>query len=163
MKTKNKIYEKLLLTIAVLLIVASCSSSEKKQVLPNEKTSIQAPLPDKKISDFMTEDGDTIWLKADEMPVYPGGDAALLKFIEKNAVYPEVARQNGVGGRVIVRFCVNNHGYVDHVSVLKKVSPELDKESERVVSALPQFEKPGIKNGKPVSVWYVVPVQFRLK
>jgi protein TonB len=163
MKTKNRLSRLILLFTTVLFIITSCSSSEKKQVLPNDKTSIQTPLQGEEVPDFVAENGDTIWVEADQMPVYPGGDFALLKFIKDNVVYPEIAKQNGIEGRVIVRFCVNNHGYVDHVSVLKKVSLELDEESTRVVSALPQFEKAGIKNGKPVSVWYVVPVQFSLK
>jgi protein TonB len=150
---------KVILLVAAIVIAASCSSGEDKQALTNDET-LQAPGPDE---NFMMADGDSIWLKADEMPVFPGGDAALLKFVRDNAVYPEVAREQGIEGRVIVRFCVNSHGYVDHVSVLKKVSPELDEESIRVVSALPQFEKTGMIKGKPVSVWYIVPVTFSLK
>jgi protein TonB len=96
------------------------------------------------------------------MPVFTGGDAALLKYIADNTKYPELAKTNGITGKVIVRFAVNPDGSVNRVSVLKGVDPELDKEALRVVSLLPAFEKPGIKDGKKVSVWYMIPINFTL-
>ena len=98
----------------------------------------------------------------EEMPMFPGGDAALLKFIGENTVYPEVAKENNIQGRVIVRFCVTAKGGVSQVSVLKGVDPELDAEAMRVVQTLPPF-KPGKQGGKPVPVWYMVPITFTLK
>ncbi len=98
----------------------------------------------------------------EEMPMYPGGDAALLTFIAENTQYPEVAKENNIQGRVIVRFCVTSKGTVDRVSVLKGVDPELDKEAIRVVTTLPAF-RPGRQGGKPVPVWYMVPINFTLK
>ena len=87
----------------------------------------------------------------EEMPMFPGGDAALLKYIGENTVYPEVAKENNIQGRVIVRFCVTAKGGVSQVSVLKGVDPELDAEAIRVVNTLPPF-KPGKQGGKPVPV-----------
>jgi len=98
----------------------------------------------------------------EEMPVFPGGDAELLKYINEHVNYPEVAKENNIQGRVIVRFCVTSKGAVDKVSILKGVDPELDKEAVRVVSTLPPF-KPGKQGGKPVPVWYMVPINFTLK
>lgn len=98
----------------------------------------------------------------EEMPLFPGGDAALLKYIGENTVYPEVAKENNIQGRVIVRFCVTAKGGVSQVSVLKGVDPELDAEAIRVVNTLPPF-KPGKQGGKPVPVWYMVPITFTLK
>ena len=98
----------------------------------------------------------------EEMPMFPGGDAALLAYIAENTQYPEVAKENNIQGRVIIRFCVTSKGGVDKVSVLKGVDPELDKEAIRVVSSLPTF-KPGKQGGKPVPVWYMVPITFTLK
>ncbi|HLN21018.1 MAG TPA: energy transducer TonB [Bacteroidales bacterium] len=98
----------------------------------------------------------------EEMPMYPGGDAELLKYIAANVVYPEVAKENNIQGRVIVRFCVTAKGGVSQVSVLKGVDPELDAEAVRVVNTLPAF-KPGKQGGKPVPVWYMVPITFTLK
>lgn len=97
----------------------------------------------------------------EEMPMFPGGDSALLSFIGKNTKYPEIAKVNGVQGRVIARFCVTETGGIDRVSILKGVSTELDEEAMRVVKSLPVF-KPGKQGGKPVPVWYMVPITFSL-
>ena len=98
----------------------------------------------------------------EEMPMFPGGEAALLQYIADHTNYPEVAKENNIQGRVIVRFCVTSKGSVNQVSVLKGVDPELDQEAIRVVSELPPF-KPGKQGGKPVPVWYMVPITFTLK
>jgi len=104
----------------------------------------------------------TPFVVVEEMPMFPGGDPALLTYISQNTVYPEVAKENNIQGRVIVRFCVTSKGGVSQVSILKGVDPELDKEAIRVVNTLPAF-KPGKQGGKPVPVWYMVPITFTLK
>ena len=104
----------------------------------------------------------TPFVVVEEMPMFPGGDVELLKYIGANTVYPEVAKENNIQGRVIVRFCVTSKGGVSQVSILKGVDPELDKEAIRVVNTLPAF-KPGKQGGKPVPVWYMVPITFTLK
>ncbi len=98
----------------------------------------------------------------EEMPMFPGGETALLQYIADHTQYPEVAKENNIQGKVIVRFCVTSKGGVDKVSILKGVDPELDKEAIRVVGTLPTF-KPGKQGGKPVPVWYMVPINFTLK
>jgi protein TonB len=98
----------------------------------------------------------------EEMPMFPGGDVELLKYIGEHTQYPEIAKENNIQGKVIVRFCVTAKGGVNQVSVLKGVDPELDKEAIRVVNTLPPF-KPGKQGGKPVPVWYMVPIAFTLK
>jgi protein TonB len=98
----------------------------------------------------------------EEMPMFPGGDTELLKYIGEHTNYPEVAKENNIQGRVIVRFCVTAKGGVSQVSILKGVDPELDAEAIRVVNTLPAF-KPGKQGGKPVPVWYMVPITFTLK
>jgi periplasmic protein TonB len=98
----------------------------------------------------------------EEMPMFPGGETELLKWIMEHTQYPEVAKENNIQGKVIVRFCVTSKGGVDKVSILKGVDPELDKEAIRVVQTLPAF-KPGKQGGKPVPVWYMVPINFTLK
>ena len=102
------------------------------------------------------------FIVVEEMPMFPGGDAALLKYIGENTQYPEIAKTHNIQGRVIIRFCVTAQGGVNLISVLKGVDPELDKEALRVVSTLPAFI-PGRQGGKPVPVWYMVPITFTLK
>jgi len=98
----------------------------------------------------------------EEMPMFPGGDIELLKYIFDHTQYPEVAKENNIQGKVIVKFCVTSRGGVDLVSVFKSVDPELDAEAIRVVKTLPPF-KPGKQGGKPVPVWFIVPIYFQLK
>lgn len=98
----------------------------------------------------------------EEMPMFPGGDVELLKYIGENTNYPQAAKEANLQGRVIVRFCVTAKGGVSQASILKGVSPELDEEALRVVSTLPTF-KPGEQGGKPVPVWYMVPITFTLR
>jgi TonB family protein len=98
----------------------------------------------------------------EEMPMFPGGDVALLKYISENTIYPETSKVQNIQGRVIIRFCVTEKGGISQISVLKGVSPELDAEAMRVVRTLPDF-KPGMQSGKAVPVWYMVPITFALK
>ena len=97
------------------------------------------------------------------MPEFEGGEMALLKFIAENTNYPEAAARNGIQGRVIVRFAVEADGRVERIRILKGVDPDLDREALRVVGELPDFEKPGVKDGKNVAVWYAVPINFALR
>jgi len=102
------------------------------------------------------------FIVVEEMPAFPGGDAALLKYLFENAVYPELAKENNIQGRVILKFCVTPTGGVSMITVLKGVDPELDKEAIRVVSTLPAF-RPGKQGGKPVPVWFQAYINFQLK
>ena len=111
-------------------------------------------------SPVISEEG-TPYVVVEEMPLFPGGDSALLSYISRNTKYPETAKANKIQGRVIVRFCVTDVGGIDKVTVLKGVNPELDAEAIRVVKTLPAF-KPGKQGGKPVNVWYMVPITFQL-
>jgi protein TonB len=97
------------------------------------------------------------------MPVFKGGDVAIIEYIKNNTKYPEPAKLKGTQGKVIVRFAVEADGSIDKISVLQGVDPDLDKEALRVVGTMPAFEKPGIKDGKAVSVWYSIPINFTLK
>jgi protein TonB len=98
----------------------------------------------------------------EEMPMFPGGDVALLKYISENTIYPETSKVQNIEGRVIIRFCVTEKGGISQISILKGVSPELDAEALRVVRTLPGF-KPGMQSGKAVPVWYMVPITFALR
>jgi TonB family protein len=98
----------------------------------------------------------------DEMPVFPGGDAALLDYIAKNVKYPEASLKKGIQGKVIVKFCITEKGDVNRVSIAKSLSSDIDEEATRVVKTIPSF-KPGRQGGVAVPVWYFVPITFTLK
>ena len=98
----------------------------------------------------------------EEQPEFPGGMEALLKYLAKNINYPESAVDNGIQGKVMVRFVVERDGSVSAVETYKSVDPALDKEAMRVVKTLPKW-KPGRQQGKAVRTRYIVPVVFRLQ
>jgi len=98
----------------------------------------------------------------EEMPMFPGGDVALLQFIKENTQYPLSAKTNGIMGRVIVRFVVSKEGKAEEATVLRGVDPSLDAEALRVVNSFPVF-KPGSQGGKPVPVYYMVPITFPIR
>ncbi|HLN21130.1 MAG TPA: TonB family protein, partial [Bacteroidales bacterium] len=104
---------------------------------------------------------DDVFVVTEQMPMYPGGDAALLDQIRNTTKYPQDALDQKIEGRVIVRFVVTAKGAVESATVLKGVHPSLDAEALRVVSSLGRF-MPGSQGGKPVNVWYMVPVTFTL-
>ena len=95
----------------------------------------------------------------EEMPSFPGGMKALEKFLNDSIRYPaETCAQ----GRVIVQFIVEVDGRIDSVKVVRKLSPELDREAVRVVKLMPKWN-PGRQNGVPVRVKYIIPVRFNAK
>ena len=102
-----------------------------------------------------------IFVVVEEMPVFPGGDSALIKYIVSNINYPAEAKEKHIQGRVILRFCITSLGGVEQVTVLRGVEPSLDFEAVRVIKSLPKWQ-PGKQSGKPVNVWYSVPVTFAL-
>ena len=97
----------------------------------------------------------------EQMPLFPGGEAALLNYIYSHVRYPAIAMENGIQGTVMVAFVVNEDGSVSGVKTVKGVDSSLDKEAERVISTLPRFT-PGKQNGKAVKVKYRLPVRFTL-
>lgn len=103
-----------------------------------------------------------IFQVVEEMPEFPGGMAECLKFLAKNIKYPPIAQENGVQGRVIVQFVVNQDGSIVDPVVVRSVDPYLDKEALRVIQMMPKW-KPGKQRGKAVRVKYTVPVTFKLQ
>ena len=98
----------------------------------------------------------------EQMPEYPGGMRAGLEFMARNLRYPTKAREAGKQGRVIVQFVVRKDGSLSDFKVLRPVDPWLDAEAIRVISTMPKW-KPGMQDGKPVSVKFTLPVTFMLE
>lgn len=109
------------------------------------------PLPSPK-------NGNTLVL-AEKMPSFNGN---ISSWLASHLQYPAVAAENGIEGRVIVRFVVAKDGSITNASIIKSVSPSLDGESLRVVRSMPKWN-PGINKGKPAAVWFSLPVTFRLQ
>ena len=103
-----------------------------------------------------------VFVVVEEMPEFPGGELALRTFIGKAIVYPTVAQENGIQGKVFVTFVVNKDGSVSNAKIARGVDASLDAEALRVVSTLPKW-KPGKQRGVPVRVSYTVPISFKLQ
>jgi len=103
-----------------------------------------------------------VFFIVEEMPEFPGGEAALRKFIANAIKYPQIAQENGIQGRVYVQFVVERDGSVSNATIARGVDPSLDREALRVVNSLPKW-KPGMQRGKPVKVSYTVPINFVLQ
>jgi protein TonB len=99
---------------------------------------------------------------AEQMPEFPGGQEAMMKFISSNINYPEDMAEAGVGGKVFIEFVVRADGSITDVRVLRGIpaAPSLDSEAVRVVKAMPKWI-PGQQGGKPVDVVYRLPIMFR--
>ena len=95
-----------------------------------------------------------------ERPEYPGGEQALMEYIQKNLKYPSAAKKKRKQGRVIVQFVVDTDGSVINPVIINSVDPDLDKEALRLVKSMPKW-KPGMQRGTPVRVKYTLPVNFR--
>ena len=109
------------------------------------------------------KDNDKVYADiVEEAPEFPGGNSSLLKFLSKNIKYPLVAEQNGIQGRVIVKFIVDEDGSVVDPKVVRSLDPACDKEAIRVVKLMPKW-KPGKQDGKPIRVEYSMPVNFKLQ
>ena len=103
-----------------------------------------------------------IFNHVEQMPQFPGGEAALMKWLNENIIYPTIAAEQGIQGRVNLRFVVTPDGSIDDVQVVKGLDPSCDKEAQRAVKKMPKWI-PGKQNGNPVFVYYNLPVLFRLQ
>ena len=97
----------------------------------------------------------------EKMPEFPGGTAALMKYLKDNIQYPSVCRENNIQGRVLLSFVVNKDGSIVDIEVVRGINPYLDKEAARVISTMPRWQ-PGEQRGKTVRVKFSLPVNFRL-
>ena len=98
----------------------------------------------------------------DEHAMYPGGEAALLKFITKNIVFPKTAAKKEIQGKLILKFEVQSNGTVGKIVIDQSLSPECDQAAVDVVRKLKRFI-PAKKNGRPVPVWFTLPVNFQIE
>lgn len=114
----------------------------KDEVVVEEK---KEPVDDNKVFDVVEQN-----------PVFPGGEAALLKYVAEHIRYPAMAQENNIQGRVVVQFVVTKTGSIGQVKVVRSKDPDLDREAVRVVKSLPKFT-PGKMNGHAVNVWYTLP------
>ncbi len=152
----------MVLTVTALLMTAipSCSRSKKGMTGLAELEPPPLPPPPPKIPSMTGSD--TTWDMIDQIPIFPGGEDLLARHIARNIKYPDIAREKGIQGKVVVKFRITSRGNVNGYEITRSVSPELDAEALRVVKTITRFE-PSIVDGKPVSAWHYLPITFILK
>jgi TonB family protein len=111
---------------------------------------------------YTHEGKDTTFFPYEEMPEFPGGESAMIRFLTSNIQYPPDAREKKITGRVVLKFVVTVRGTIDSIEILKSVYPSIDKEAMRVIKEMPPWT-PGKHEGQPVSVWYTFPIAFKLE
>lgn len=104
-------------------------------------------------------EGNQVFMVCEQMPTFPGGEQALMKYLSETLKYPAEAANKGVQGRVIVSFVVEKDGSIGNISVQRSVDPALDAEAMRVVRNMPKWT-PGKQRGQAVSVQYMLPINF---
>jgi TonB family protein len=139
----------------VLAAVPSC----KGKTSPSESTSPPPPPP----LPYNITNGDTVWFRVDEFPVYPGSSTAMYKFINQTITYPEASKKKKIQGRVVVGFILTKECKVTDARIITGIAPDCDQEALRVVNSLPQFEKPALVKGRPVAYHFTLPVHYTLK
>ena len=103
-----------------------------------------------------------IFVAVEQQAEFPGGQAALMKWLSQNIRYPEAAQQNDIQGRVVVKFVVEKDGSIGQATVVRGVDKDLDREAIRVVKKMPRWQ-PGKNNGVAVRSYFNLPVTFKLQ
>ena len=128
----------------------------------NGPLGLSVPIVKRKIEYYSPEEKDTVYLSAEQLPEFPGGQNAMFQYISNNVIYPSSAYRNGIQGRVVCQFVVNKSGdLVDFVVVKSSGDTSLDKEAVRILSSMPKWN-PGRSAGEIVRVKYTVPVFFKI-
>lgn len=107
-------------------------------------------------------DDDKVFMAVEQQAEFPGGMAAMYKFLNKNQKYPASARRMGVEGKVFVKFIVDKEGAISNIEIMKGINADLDKEAIRLIKLMPPW-KPGKQNGRSVKSQFVLPINFKLE
>ena len=148
----------------ILEIVDDEAEIEESELASVEETGEVVEIAD--VGNVVVEDipeEEPILQIVEQMPEFPGGMAALMKYLKETINYPRISRENGSQGKAFINFVVNTDGSIQDIEVLRSSSdPYLDKEAMRVVGGMPKWN-PGKQAGKAVRVRFTLPVTFRLK
>ena len=109
-----------------------------------------------------TNQNGELFTVVEQMPEFNGGEEAMNKFLDKNLEYPQMAKEQGIQGKVWIGFIVDKFGNVTNVEVLRGIGGGCDEEAQRVVKMMPRW-KPGMQSGKPVTVKFRFPINFTLR
>jgi protein TonB len=116
---------------------------------------VEAPAPEENTNE------QEVFTIVENMPEFPGGEAAMRKYIGKNIRYPNLARENKVEGTVYIQFVINQNGEISDTKILRGIGAGCDEEALRVIKKMPAWA-PGKQRGKPVRVQFTLPMKFKL-
>jgi protein TonB len=133
--------------------------TDNKNVIREWKEEVVVETKEEKPKEVKAEQ---VFTSVEQMPQFPGGEVALMKYLQSHINYPPMPAENNVQGRVVVQFVVEKTGNIGEVKVVRSVDKDLDREAVRVCKSLPRFT-PGRQNGQAVPVWFTLPVTFKLQ
>ena len=145
-----------------LLIIATAMNFAQAQNQNNVSPSPGAPpVKHTEQKEYSMINGERVFMKADVMPSFPGGENAFSEYLKTNLKYPEQAKSSKVFGRVYVSFTIGRDGTVKNVTLLRGIGSGCDEEALRVINLMPKWN-PGQKDGRAVAVQYNLPINFTL-
>ena len=166
----------------ILAAIPSCkgkakpseNSTEKAKILAGDNDSLVLrgqplpsdaphPPPPPPPLPYNINNGDTVWFRVDELPLFPGGEDALSLCMDKTFKYPESALKKKIQGRVVVGFVLTTDCRITDAKIVTGIDPDCDNEALRVINSLPKFEKPAYVDGRPVAYHFTIPVHYVLK
>lgn len=136
-------------------VAARSTVATPDQIVPK----IEAPKVEAKQEAPAEDIATKVFTVAEQKPTFKGD---VNSWLSSHITYPAVAAENGVQGKVIVKFVVGRDGSVSQAQVLRGVDPALDREALRVVNSMPKWN-PGMNNGQAANVWFTLPITFRLQ
>lgn len=136
----------------VAIIISFTSYSQANVILPHDSTTV---------ADTTFNPDDEVFVVSEVSPEYPGGQSELLKFIQQNLRYPDMARENEIQGTVYASFIIEKSGRVNDVKIIRGIGGGCDEETWRFLKKMPAW-KPGMQNGKLVRCSMFLPIKFDL-
>ena len=141
----------LLITLSIGILTTACKSKTVIETMYNEPPPLETILLEEK----------QVYTYAEQHASFPGGEAALMKYIHENLHYPATTIENAPG-RIVFRFIVRSTGKIENVEIMKSLTPEFDKEAIRMFESMPLWI-PAKQNGEPVDIYYMMPINIHWK
>lgn len=133
----------------------------KQEIVTVEERVIVEPMEDRKPLQTTAAQQEHVYDMVEQLPAFPGGQAALMKWIAAQLRYPEEAREAGIQGKVVVRFIVEKDGSISNPVIVRGIDRALDKEAVRIIKLMPKWQ-PGKNNSIPVRANFLLPITFKL-
>jgi protein TonB len=149
-------------TLILGIGVTACTNSAAQKPVAAKKDTVNTQAANDTISKQKIQEEMVFCYVMEQMPVFSGGEAALMEFLKQNIHYPDSAHKKGIQGKVMVRFAIETDGSISEINVVRSIDPLLDAEAVRVIKLMPKW-KTGMQNGEAVRCYFTMPISFRIK